>query len=171
MSGPPGNRFFCSHTRAVGLIRFISQARGWATDERCVVCILVGPKLPFLTPLSVLQLDLASHGLASEWNKRAATLFAHSFVDSKQFSCQNVQLVTKAFRSHLITLRDHYQKQLAKTAINVHPPTLEMNDKKKGKARDNRRREVSPTLNFMINANHASDCLALPPPAKHLRYL
>jgi hypothetical protein len=62
--------------------------------------------------LDDLQLDLASGGLASPWNKRASQIFAEWFVAEPGTCCNDVDLVKDAFMAHLKQLRTRYKKQV-----------------------------------------------------------
>ena len=48
------------------------------------------------------KIDLSC--ITSRWNKRAARVFAKSFVNSNQYRCTNVDTVAKAFTTHLKTI-------------------------------------------------------------------
>lgn len=66
----------------------------------------IGPQIdPFI-------LDLGSKGLASAWNTKAISLFTEEFLKRNEFPCKDPARISTAFKTHLITLKTHYDDQV-----------------------------------------------------------
>jgi hypothetical protein len=66
-----------------------------------------GPKIDRLL------LDLAGNSVHTDWNKRAAYVFADFFVGEIGVVCTDPKVVREVFRSHLVTLAKQYRDQTA----------------------------------------------------------
>ncbi len=53
------------------------------------------------------RLDLEGT-FASQWNKRAGTVFAKAFVSSGRFQCKDLKLIAEKFNVHLRTVKKKY---------------------------------------------------------------
>jgi hypothetical protein len=111
-------------------------------------------KQQFGPDLGDLHLDLASGGLASAWNKRAAVLFAEYVLETKQSKCRDSRKIQKAFRRHLLTLQKQYKDSLQNDESSDEELQQGRRDKEKQKARESRRRSVRHVLSNLWTALH-----------------
>lgn len=90
------------------------------------------------------KIDLSSS--TSDWNKRAATIFADSFIASKRFNCTDHNAIRKQFLTHLKTVR------LRAMEVNEEDYNQNKRDLQVHKARLMRRRNVCPSfqLSFLF---------------------
>jgi hypothetical protein len=92
--------------------------------------------------------------LASAWNKRAAEVFAQSFVGSGWYQCQDEASIQQTFKTHLIQLRNLYivQQSLQTKGTEADDERAQaLSDKGKKKSRNARRRYVcTQTFNLSV---------------------
>ncbi|KAG2132333.1 hypothetical protein DEU56DRAFT_739579 [Suillus clintonianus] len=90
----------------------------------------------------------------SPWNKKAAKVFARSFIESGLYTSDDKNAVETAFRIHIKTLCLHYQAQV-RTA-NAMPPTQRTIDNRQAAARRARRKTL---LDHRITAAYCHEDL------------
>jgi hypothetical protein len=96
--------------------------------------------------------------LASAWNKRAAEVFAESFVGSGWYRCQDTAFVQRTFKTHLIQLRNLYnvQQSLQTEGTEADDELAQaLSDKGKNMSRNARRRYVC-AQSFNLSVPHAN---------------
>jgi hypothetical protein len=99
--------------------------------------------------------------LASAWNKRAAEVFANDFITSKWYRCQDQAFLQRAFRTHLIQLRNQYTAQQSFQTADSEAEderSQALSDGRKKMARNARRRSVgaSQVEPALMCADHKS---------------
>jgi hypothetical protein len=75
------------------------------------------------------------------WNKKAAKVFARSFIESGQYTSDDKNAIETSFRTHIKTLCSHYWAQI-RTA-HAMPPSQQIIDNRQTAARRARRKTVS----------------------------
>ena len=59
--------------------------------------------------------DAFKKGFSTPWNERAADVFTKSFMKSKEYECQDEELIKKQFLTHVIQLKAQYKRYVALT--------------------------------------------------------
>jgi hypothetical protein len=92
------------------------------------------------------RLDLASAGLASKWNARAAEIFAEAFLQEEELMTEfsDRDAIIRAFITHITTLQKHYTQPIRRAKM-TEAERNGQRDKEKLKARDQRKRGVCPS--------------------------
>jgi len=85
------------------------------------------------------RLDLASEGVASDWNKHAAKVFSFKFIDDFSLDNANPDHIRHIFMMHLETLQKHYRSD---TICLTTAEEIRKRDQQKAAAQDQRRRTV-----------------------------
>ncbi|KAG1881313.1 hypothetical protein F4604DRAFT_1578180, partial [Suillus subluteus] len=88
------------------------------------------------------------------WNKKAAKVFARSFIESGQYTSDDKDAIETSFRTHIKTLCSHYQAQVRTT--NAMPPSQQIIDHRQNAARRARRKTL---LDHRITAAYCHEDL------------
>lgn len=82
------------------------------------------------------------------WNKKAAKVFAQSFIESGQYTSDDKEAIETSFRTHIKTLCSHYRAQVR--AANAMPPSQQTIDSRQAAARRARRKTVGFLYRWFI---------------------